>query len=262
MISEHVFKRMSQSLNQRILATAVKADFRKVEAASIKMQVQFASVDTKRIFVRCFSSVQLNSNLISNIAPHRLPREAIEQIESSIKTECQSIKQLLDKTIDWAEVLFKQHGITTPASYDIDPFILEVGVITSIGRHYLEILGKLDQLMPLLQTLEILEIASSRELDQKRKVVKRRVRAVASSTRNFALGLRKRMRDAYPEENDAPAAITSADPLIEGEVLTEAHDLPDADCSNERQEHPETKGERVIAEKLTSPTSTDDGLND
>lgn len=258
MISERVFKRMSQSLNQQILATVVKADFRKVEAASIKMRVQFSSVDTKRIFVRCFSSVQLNSNFISNIAPHRLQRELIEQVESSIKADCQSIKQLLDKTIDWAEVLFKQYGITTPASYDIEPFDLEVGVITSIGRHYLEILGKLDQLMPLLQTLEILEIVSSRELDQKRKDLKRRVRAVASSTRNFALGLRKRIKEAYPEESEASAAITSADSLIEGEVLTEAHDLPDDECSNERQEHPESKEERVIAEKSTPAATADD----
>jgi hypothetical protein len=43
-----------------------------------------------------------------------------------------------------------------------------VGVLSSSSRRYLEILGKLDQLMPLLQTLEIHEVITQQAVDIER----------------------------------------------------------------------------------------------
>ena len=55
----------------------------------------------------------------------------------------------------------------------------------------LEVLGKLDQLMLLLQTLEIHEVITAQAVDIQWAGLKRQVRNVANGTRNFAMGLRR-----------------------------------------------------------------------
>jgi hypothetical protein len=64
------------------------------------------------------------------------------------------------------------------------------------------VLGKLDQLMPLLQTLEIHEVITTQAVDMQRAALKRQVRDVANGARNFAMGLRRRMNalDAHDVE--------------------------------------------------------------
>jgi hypothetical protein len=99
----------------------------------------------------------------------------------------------LNQAIDGAEALFKAHGITSTASYDTVPLDVDVHVLSSIGRRFLEVLGKLDQLMPLLQTLEIHEVITTQAVDVQRATLKRQVRDVANGARNFAMGLRRRM---------------------------------------------------------------------
>ena len=106
------------------------------------------------------------------------------------------------------------------ATYDTKALEIEVGVLSSSGRRYLEVLGKLDQLMPLLQTLEIHEVITTREVDKQRALVKRQVRGVATAARNFASGLRRRMN--APDEgvvvagdlaDEAPAEAADVLPL-------------------------------------------------
>ena len=105
----------------------------------------------------------------------------------------EAVTENLNKAIDGAEALFKANGISSAATYDTVPLDVQVGVLSSSGRRFLEVLGKLDQLMPLLQTLEIHEVISAQQLDIQRAGLKRQVRDVANGTRNFAIGLRRRM---------------------------------------------------------------------
>ena len=60
------------------------------------------------------------------------------------------------------------NGITIAATYDTVPLDVQVGVLSPSGRRFLEVLGKLDQLMPLLQTLEIHEVISAHQVDIQR----------------------------------------------------------------------------------------------
>ena len=89
------------------------------------------------------------------------------------------------------------------------PMDVQVGVLSSSGRRFLEVLGKLDQLMPLLQTLEIHEVISAYEVDIQRAALKRQVREVANGARNFAMGLRRRM-NALGSRDEEVAAIDAA----------------------------------------------------
>ena len=179
--------------NARILAREAKADFRRVEAASLKMPSCFTSAEGKRLFVRMFNSLQLNAHFISVIARTRLDHDEIGQVEAAIRTQMETVTENLNRAIDGAEALFKVNGITSVATYDTVPLDLQVGVLSSSGRRFLEVLIKLDQLMPLLQTLEIHEVISPQQVDVQRAGLKRQVRDVANGARNFAMGLRRRM---------------------------------------------------------------------
>lgn len=180
-------------VNARILAKEAKADFRRVEAASLKMTVRFVSAEGKRFFVRLFSTLQLNTHFISVIARTRLDHEEIAKVEAAIREQLDAVSDRLNKAIDGAEALFKAHGITGAATYDTVPLDVEVGVLSSSGRRFLEVLAKLDQVMPLLQTLEIHEVITAQAVDIERASLKRQVRSVANGSRSLAMGLRRKM---------------------------------------------------------------------
>jgi hypothetical protein len=181
------------AVNDRILAKEVKADFRRVEAASVKLMTHFSSAEAKRLFVRFFSTLQLNSHFISVIARTKLKHEEVERVEAALRDKLDVTAAELNRAIDGAEVLFKVNGITSFATYDTRPLELEVGIISSSGRRYLEILGKFDLLMPLMQTLEIHEVITPRDTDIQRAGFKRLIRGVAVTARSLATGLRRRM---------------------------------------------------------------------
>ena len=61
--------------------------------------------------------------------------------------------------------------------------------------------------MPLLHTLEIHEVVTSKAIDIQRSLLKRQVREVAQTARNLASGLRRRM-NALARES---AAVGDAD---------------------------------------------------
>ena len=180
-------------VNARILAKEAKADFRRVEAASLKIPTRFTSAEGKRFFARLFNTLQLNTHFISVIARTRLDHADVAKIEDTIRAQMDAVTANLNQAIDGAEALFKAHGITSSATYDTVPLDVDVHVLSSIGRRFLEVLGKLDQLMPLLQTLEIHEVITTQAVDIQRASLKRQVRDVANGARNFAMGLRRRM---------------------------------------------------------------------
>lgn len=204
-------------VNARILAKEAKVDFRRVEAASLKMPTRFTSAEGKRFFVRMFNTLQLNTHFISVIARTRLDHDDIAKVEAAVRAQMDLTSANLNKAIDGAEALFKAHGITSAASYDTVPLDVEVHVLSSISRRFLEVLGKLDQLMPLLQTLEIHEVITPQAVDVERAGLKRQVRDIANGARNHAVGLRRRM-NALDARNPAPAAevdsvAVASDPL-------------------------------------------------
>ena len=222
-------------VNARILAREAKVDFRRVEAASVKMPARFTSAEGKRSFVRMFNTLQLNTHFISVIARTRLDHDDIGKIEVTIRARMDAAAASLNKAIDGAEALFKAHGITSAASYDTVPLDVEVHVLSSTSRRFLELLGKLDQLMPLLQTLEIHEVITAQAVDIQRAALKRQVRDIANGARNFATGLRRRMnaldarsgeaaREAVDDAEAEPAPGSSAE--RDADVLPDAAEAP------------------------------------
>jgi hypothetical protein len=195
------------------------------------MMTHFTSAEAKRMFVRFFSTLQLNAHFVSVIARTKLRHEDVERVEAALRERLEAVSDDLNKAIDGAEVLFRNNGITSFATYDTKPLELEVGIISSSGRRYFEVLNKLDQLMPLLQTLEIHEVITPRDADMQRAGFKRAIRGVAGTARNLATGLRRRMnefatKEAERERVRAAGSDGNVEPVAEGEVsLTEGQDL-------------------------------------
>lgn len=227
----HQIVKMDQGgVNDRILAKESKADFRRIEAASVKMPTRFTSAEGKRFFVRLFNTLQLNMHFISVIARTRLDHDDIVKVEASVRAKLDAVNESLNSAIDGAEALFKAHGITSVATYDTVALAVDVSVLSSFGRRFLEVLGKLDQLMPLLQTLEIHEVITAQAVDIQRASLKRQVRDVANGARNLATGLRRRMNamgergEGGPESVPAPAANVQASGVLAQELEATGED--------------------------------------
>ena len=201
------------AINARILAKEVKTDFRRVESASLKMTCRFQSAEGKRLFVRYFHSLQLLVHFVSVIARTKLEAEDIEKVEASIRQKLEAVNKEMNTAIDGAELLFRNHAITTFATYDTQPLELKVGIISSSGRRFYEILEKFDQLMPLLQTLEIHEVITVKDADIQRHGMKRSLRTMMRSIRSLASGIRRRMNEHTGKDGGVAAGdqVANAD---------------------------------------------------
>jgi hypothetical protein len=200
------------AINQRILAKENAGDYRRVEQASVKQRTRFESPEAKRLYARYFHSLQLNAHFISEIARIRLEAEQVEKVEQLMRSRLERLAQEIDSAIDGAALLLEREGVTTTATYDAQALDMEVGVISSFGRRYLEALLKLDRLMPMLRTLEIYEVIATSEADKRRALYKKQVRGVAMGVRILAGGLRKRMNEAAARA-EARADVRERHPL-------------------------------------------------
>jgi hypothetical protein len=192
----------SGQANKRILSSPkYQTDFRSVEGASLKRRTALSSPEGKRTFGRCFYSFQRNAYVISTIGRTKLPHDSIEQIEQALRAKLDAASKELDKAIDAMELLLKKNNIDNIATYEAQALEDEAAITSGLGRRYFELIHKLDQVMPLIQTLEIEEALSEQQADHLRSHCKRSVFKLSSSARNFAVGVRRRMGEV-----DAAAA--------------------------------------------------------
>jgi hypothetical protein len=194
-------------INERLLARLAKTDYLvRVEAARLKMPSQFSSPEIKRLHLRYFDSFQMNMHFISVIARTRLPQYVVDQVEASLGKQLDEATEEVNKGLVGGEQPYLAHGITSPAEYDITPLGVTVRVISSYGRRYLDLMSKVDQLMPMLDTLAICGVISQGQLNLRKALFAKSVRRIASSARNLAGGLRKRFFAAAESSAPAPAA--------------------------------------------------------
>jgi hypothetical protein len=159
------------------------------------------------MFARCFYSFQASMYFISQLGRAKLDHEVVERIEQNIREALDAATDEINKAIDQAEALLKHHNIETLASYDTVPLQEEIGITSSFGRRYFDLMHKLDIIMPMMETLAIEEIISERELETRRSLYKRVVLSISTKARNLWMGVRRRMN-----ERDARLAAEAAKP--------------------------------------------------
>jgi hypothetical protein len=196
------------------------------------MAARFTSAEGKRYFLKLFNAMQFNMHFISVLARSRLDHALINRIEDAIRQQIDLVNDELNQAIDAAEAHFKLNGITHVASFDTQPLVCEVGVYSSFGRRYLELMTKFDQLMPLLQTLEILEVLPTEEIDTQRSKMKRLVRDVSGAARNFVNEIKPKMEEVLPKfEANAWASPGEGPGVGDGSGAAPAADEPKSGLS-------------------------------
>lgn len=210
--------------NQRILADEkYRADFRRVEAASIKRRTHLCSAEGKRLLARCFYTFQANLYTVSQIGRVNLSDEEVLKLEKHLRDALDKANREILNKIAHAETLLKNNNIDSVATYDVEPLETEVGVISSLGRRYFELIHKFDALMPMLQTLEIEEVISSDQFARTRSRAKRVVLHLATMSRRLAVGVRVRKdgsarsgaEGADRARPDDPGSLNDAQNLVD-----------------------------------------------
>ena len=90
-------------VNERILnKDEYRADFRKVEGASLKRTTHLSSPHAKRMFARCFYSFQASMYFNSQLGRAKLDHEVVERIEQNIREALDAATDEINKAIDQA----------------------------------------------------------------------------------------------------------------------------------------------------------------
>lgn len=211
----------AEAANRRILEkVGERADFRRVEEASIKRTTCLSSPTGKRILARCFYSLQLNLWYLQVVGRGKLPEADIEQVETLVRRNLERAVEAMNKELDGAHDLLKRHAVETVATYDAAPLRVEVSIVTAQARRFFELLHKIDEVMPLIQTLAIEEIIDDRTAARMRTRCSRLALKIAGSARALALACRRKVRSldggqaiqgTAPDAADAPDLPEAAD---------------------------------------------------
>ena len=258
-------------VNERILnKDEYRADFRKVEGASLKRTTHLSSPHAKRMFARCFYSFQASMYFISQLGRAKLDHEVVERIEQNIREALDAATDEINKAIDQAEALLKHHNIETLASYDTVPLQEQIGITSSFGRRYFDLMHKLDIVMPMMETLAIEEIISERELETRRSLYKRVVLSISTKARNLWMGVRRRMneRDARLAAEAAGAKPQASRPAHRGANDSIARDAApedpvveaDAGAAGDQAAAPvpsETPGSEVVGQEAEAVAASE-----
>ncbi len=233
--------------NRKLLAKEGPADLTRVESASRKVNITLASPEGKRLYLRCFYVSQANFHFISVFGRMKLPAEDVDKVEQELRTMLDARIALANQRIVAFEKLCHQHGITELASYDIEPLAVEAKVFSMFGRRLLELISKVDQLMPMLETLCIDEALSTSQLIAEKSQIKKTVRAVTAATRALSLGLLKRI-NALPV-SDRKSTTTNSHPSPgEGSAM---HTSFDGEPQQSGAPTPNTPPESVLSDPAT-----------
>lgn len=202
--------------NVRLLAREIKTDFRRVESASRKIRTTLQSPEGKRLFLRFFNSASLNMHFIAVIAPINLPANEVDAVVEKLEELVEKSSAALNEALVHAEQLCNRNGIVDLATYDIAPLVVDARVHSKLGRHYLELIGKVDQLMQILETLVIDEVMSTGEMAARKAKAKRAVRSVGSAIRLARFGLHKKINSLSRRIEDPAAVLPEVQAAIAG----------------------------------------------
>ncbi|MBB3122197.1 DUF1845 domain-containing protein [Pseudoduganella violacea] len=210
-LSPIIVRRDHGAANRKLIARQANADFARVESASRKIGILLSSPEGKRLYLRCFDVTQMNFHFISVFARLRLADDDIGKVEQELRTMLDTRLNRLNRVLADVEAKCHAHGILNLASYDVEPLNIEAKVFSMLGRRLLEMIGKVDQLMPMLETLCIDEAMSTSQLSLEKARIKNTVRSAASTARTLRLGLERRI--AALQNGDKKAAIPATPAL-------------------------------------------------
>jgi hypothetical protein len=163
-----------------------KDHFARIECAQMRKAIVLSSPHMQRLYRRYFESMELQTHFVSVIARTRLPHRVVDKVERNLRRRLQKRKVEIDQMIDHVQAAMNANGISTIAPSDGEPLHFEARVISSMGRRYLELIGKVDQLFGMLQTLANNDIITPQELGCRQAMLKSAVKGEARAARKSA----------------------------------------------------------------------------
>lgn len=222
-----VIKQDHGEMNQKLLQRQAPASLSPVESAGREVKMSLSSPEGKRLFLRFFDITQLHMHYVSKIARLSLPDQEIEQVEQQVFELIVEKMRLVDNEMVRVEQQLRAHHIDSLATYAVKPLLLDTRVLGKMGRRMLELIGKVDQLMPMLETLAIDELISESELNIKKSTYKKTVRSVAGVVRSLKTGLQKKSAALNNAGNIATSTLApSAQSSSDGSSTASAITLP------------------------------------
>ncbi|MES2260657.1 MAG: hypothetical protein V4724_19235 [Pseudomonadota bacterium] len=198
-IAEH------NAINRRLLARKVIAKTDHIESASRKVPVMLCSPEGKRLYLRCFEITQITFHYITVFARMKVSEQEVEKIELELRTMLDNRLARLNRALVDMEAQCAAHGITSLATYDVEPLVFDTKVFSMLDRRMLELIEKVDQLMPMLETLCIDEVLTPSQLLIEKSKFKNAVRGTTKAVRIIRVTLERHANAAL-----APAAVQAS----------------------------------------------------
>lgn len=191
--------------NRRLLARKIVAKSDHIESASRKVPVTLYSPEAKRLYLRCFEVTQAHFHFITVFGRMKLPEQDVEKVEQDLRNMLDSRLAHLNQALVALEARCISHGITSLATYDIEPIVIETKVFSMLDRRMLELIEKLDQLMPMLETLCIDEVMTPSQLILEKSEFKLTVRGSARAAHIARATLEHRANILHAESLNSAA---------------------------------------------------------
>ena len=183
--------------NRKLLARNVATKTEHIESASRKVPVALYSPEGKRLYLRCFEITQINFHYIIVFARMKISEQEVDKIELELRTMLDTRIARLNKALVETEAKCHAHGIASLASYDVEPLEFEAKIFSMLDRRLLELIEKVDQLMPMLETLCIDEAITPSQLIVEKSRIKNAVRGTTKAVRIIRASL-ERKANAVP----------------------------------------------------------------
>jgi len=199
--------------NRKLLARQAAADLTRIESASRKISIHLSSPEGKRLYLRCFDITQMNLHFIAVFARMKLPGEEVDKVELELRQLFDLRIAKLNQFLVDLEARCQANGILNLATYDVEAMHIEAKVYSTLGRLLLEMIGKVDQLMPMLETLCIDEALTTSQLNIEKSRIKKCVRGAASVTRTLRMTLEKRLASQETASNISVVPSEGIEPV-------------------------------------------------
>lgn len=202
-----IFVADHDATNRKLLARNATAKSDQIESASRKVTITLCSPEGKRLYLRCFEITQIHFHYVTVFARMKIPEQEVARIEGELRTMLDNRIARLNQALVDAEAKCHAHGITSLASYDVEPLIFETKIFSMLDRRLLELIEKVDQLMPMLETLCIDEAMTPSQLIVEKSKIKKTVRGSTKAARLVRAALERRAN---------PSPRTAAQPSATG----------------------------------------------
>ncbi len=199
--------------NIRLKSQVEKTRVPTIEAAGLKATVTLFSPEAKRLWRDVFLLTQACVHYVRVIGRYTLDDSVVDKAEAMIENQLSKQMDAIDLHIASTTRRCNEKGVKELATYNVKPLILTVSVFSTFDNRFLDLIAKVDQIMPMLETLAIGGHIGSKGLAEEKNRAKKtasRVHVVARQAKGHLYNLSHGNVRTSPPETQAHLTLTPA----------------------------------------------------